>query len=80
MPVTAPGTKDALFTRGRWRSANYEPIRRERGRPPYLISEGCTLEIGSFVPVRSLGPMPAQPGSLILAGGAVSCSKPESFH
>ena len=67
MSVTTPGTKDALFTRGRWRSANYKPIRLERGRLPYLISVGCAFEIGSFVPVRSFSPMTAQPGSLILA-------------
>lgn len=70
MSVTTPGTKDALFLRGRWRSANYKPIRLERGRLPYLISVGCAFEIGSFVPVRSFSPMTAQPGSLILAGGA----------
>lgn len=77
--MTTPGTQDVLCTRGRWRSADYKPVRLKRGHPAYLIAVGCTLELGGFVSVRSFSPMAAQPGSLILADEA-SYSKPELFH
>ena len=67
MSVTTPGTKDALFTRGRWPSGDYKAIRLKPGSP--LISSLWAARSRSVGLCLSV-PLVAQPVSLILAGGA----------
>lgn len=79
--VTTPGTKDALFTRGRWLSANYKAIRPKHECLCYLISVGGTLESSRFVPIHSFSLNDSPAWFSVLAGrNTISYSKPESFR